>query len=97
MLLDSISKIALHSRIFAQNNSASPGAAKTGSRRQLRTFGSGVRRPLLDERGLGTLEIVILIAVLLAVALLFNDQIRQFADKLFKAVFNDGKVIQKLN
>lgn len=52
---------------------------------------------LLDQRGLGTLEIVILIAVLLAVALLFNDQIRQFADKLFKAVFNDGKVIQKLN
>lgn len=55
-----------------------------------------IRRALISEKGLGTLEVVILIAVLIAIALIFNDSIRSFAQKLFKFVFDDGKVTGQL-
>lgn len=42
-----------------------------------------------DEEGMGTVEIVLIIAVLIAIALLFKDRITKFVgdlmDKLFKA------------
>lgn len=40
--------------------------------------------------GVGTLEIVIILAVLLAVALLFRTKISTFAESLFTKVFDEG-------
>lgn len=49
-----------------------------------------------DDRGLGTLEIVIIIAVLMALAITFKDQIVAFSTKLFDAVF-DNSVIDNIS
>ncbi len=49
-----------------------------------------------DEHGASTLEVVIVIAVLLAIALIFNTQIREFANQLFDKVFNDSNIIDQI-
>lgn len=50
---------------------------------------------LRDTRGLGTLEVVIIIAVLLSVALLFREQLTNFANELMGKVF-DGSVLDQI-
>ena len=42
---------------------------------------------LKEEDGMGTIEIVIIIAILVALALLFKDQIGQFATDLMGKFF----------
>lgn len=37
-----------------------------------------------DEEGLGTLEMLLIVAVLIGIALLFRDQITLFVEKLLK-------------
>ena len=49
-----------------------------------------------SEEGMGTLEIVVITGILLTVALIFNKQIKGFADNLFSSVFNDSKVISNI-
>lgn len=49
-----------------------------------------------DNQGMGTLEIVIIIAILLALALTFKSQIVKFSTDLFKKVF-DKKVIDSIS
>ena len=46
------------------------------------------RNFLLEDDGIGTLEVVIIIAVLLAVALIFRQQLIDFANNLIARVFN---------
>lgn len=46
-------------------------------------------------QGLGTVEIVIIIAVLLSVALLFREQITSFAQELMDKVF-DSSIVDQL-
>lgn len=46
------------------------------------------RHIFLEEDGIGTLEVVIIIAVLLAVALIFRQQLMDFANQLIARVFN---------
>jgi hypothetical protein len=46
------------------------------------------RHIFLGEDGIGTLEVVIIIAVLLAVALIFRQQLMDFANQLIARVFN---------
>lgn len=41
-----------------------------------------------DQKGLGTLEIVLIIAVLVAVALIFRTQLSSFAQSLINKVFD---------
>ena len=41
--------------------------------------------------GMGPLEIVIIIGVLLVIAMLFYEQISQFAMRMFRRVFNDRR------
>lgn len=48
-----------------------------------------------DDSGGATLEIVIITAVLIAIALLFNDSLRSYAKKIFDAVFTD-QVLDKI-
>ena len=45
-----------------------------------------------EEDGMGVIEIVIIIAVLVGLALLFRTQISKFAGSLMKKVFNTGTV-----
>ncbi|HZK41714.1 MAG TPA: Flp1 family type IVb pilin [Clostridia bacterium] len=44
----------------------------------------------LTWQGLGTIEVVIIIAVLIAVALLFRREITSFAEDLMESVFDLG-------
>jgi hypothetical protein len=46
-----------------------------------------------DERGLGTVEIVIIIAVLVGIALIFRDAIINFAVDIMKNVFGDSNIV----
>ncbi|MGI6545173.1 MAG: Flp1 family type IVb pilin [Fastidiosipilaceae bacterium] len=56
-----------------------------------------VRKLLADKRGMGTLEVVILIAVLIAIALIFNTAMRKFSNNIFKKVFDDKAVIDQID
>ncbi len=53
-----------------------------------------VRGFINDERGSAVLEVVIVIAVILAVALIFNTQLRAFANSLFSSVFQDSSIME---
>ncbi len=48
------------------------------------------------KRGLGTVEVVILIAVLVGVALVFREQLVAYARHIMETVFNDEIVIDSL-
>ena len=45
-----------------------------------------------EEDAMGTVEIVIIIAVLVAIAIIFKDTIIKFAQNLMKNVFNSENV-----
>jgi len=51
---------------------------------------------LKDKRGLGTVEIVIIIAVLVGLALIFRDSIVDFAVRIMNKVFNSEDVIENI-
>ncbi len=51
---------------------------------------------LKEEDGLGTVEIVVIIAVLLGIALIFRKQINSFVNQVFDKIFSSaGEVIDK--
>ncbi|NLJ70633.1 MAG: hypothetical protein GX328_04130 [Clostridiaceae bacterium] len=54
------------------------------------------QQKLQDEQGLGTLEIVLIIAVLVAVALIFRTQLSSFAKSLINKVF-DYSIIEDIS
>lgn len=47
---------------------------------------------LKEEEGMGTLEIVVIIGVLVALALIFKDAIGTYANKLMEKFFNSDNV-----
>lgn len=47
---------------------------------------------LKDEEGMGTLEIVVIIGVLVALALIFKEGIAEFANSLMNKFFDTSKV-----
>ncbi|ADC90561.1 hypothetical protein HMPREF0868_0711 [Mageeibacillus indolicus UPII9-5] len=49
-----------------------------------------------NKDGAATLEVVIIIAVLMAIALIFNTQLRQFAQNLFHKVFDDQSILSQI-
>ena len=53
-----------------------------------------LKRFYTEEDGMGTVELVMIIAALMCVALLFRKQIVKFADDIMKTVFND-KLVEK--
>lgn len=56
-----------------------------------------IKRFLKEEDGLGTVEIVIIVAVLVAVALIFRRAIFDFVSNIIKKIFNndlDGKILE---
>jgi len=52
-----------------------------------------VKMFLKEEDGIGTVEIVLIIAVLVGIALIFRDAIINFATGLMKSVFGDENII----
>lgn len=51
---------------------------------------SAFKRMSKSEKGLGTVEIVIIIAVLVGIALMFSDAIREFLSSIINSVFGEG-------
>jgi Flp pilus assembly pilin Flp len=52
---------------------------------------------LKDEEGLGTVEIVIIIAVLVGIALIFRDAIIKFVTQIMENVFGDESITNDIN
>lgn len=51
-----------------------------------------LKRFWMEEDGMGTVEVVIIVAVLVGVALIFKDGITNFATNLMKKFFDTGKI-----
>lgn len=49
-----------------------------------------------NKSGIGTVEVVILIAVLVGVALVFREQLTEYAKHIMETVFDDEIVIDSL-
>ncbi len=50
----------------------------------------------LDNKGMGTVEVVIIVAVLVGVALIFREAIVNFVNEILGSVFDDSDIINKL-
>lgn len=55
-----------------------------------------LKKFLREEDGMETIEVVVIVGVLLAIALIFKDAIGSFAQRLINTVFDDG-IIDKQN
>jgi hypothetical protein len=53
-------------------------------------------KKLKREDGLGTVEIVVIIAVLVGIALIFRDAIIKFAVNIMQSVFGDDAIINDI-
>lgn len=49
-----------------------------------------------SRKGMGTVEIVIIIAILVSLALVFREGLTSYAENIMDFVFNDGQVIGSL-
>lgn len=49
------------------------------------------------EDGLGTVEIVVIIAVLVGIALIFRDAIIEFVTKIMENIFADDSIIRDID
>lgn len=56
-----------------------------------------VKSFLKEEDGLGTVEIVVLIAVLVGIALIFRDAIIKFVTDILKNVFADDTITRDVD
>jgi len=45
-----------------------------------------------NEKGINTVEIVVLVAIAIGLALIFRDKITSFIQDIFKNVFDAGKI-----
>lgn len=53
-----------------------------------------IRNFLKEEDGMGTVEIILIIAVLVGIALVFRNQIIKFVNGIMNSVFPDADKIQ---
>ena len=51
---------------------------------------------IIDRRGMGTVEVVIILAVLVGIALIFRKAITEFVTNIIDATLNDESIINKL-
>lgn len=54
------------------------------------------KESLRDQKGMGTVEVVIIIAILVALALVFRAALSGYANRIMTHVFDDGQVIGAL-
>lgn len=52
---------------------------------------------LREEDGLGTVEIVVIIAVLVGIALIFRDAIIKFVTEIMRGVFGDDTILNDVD
>lgn len=52
---------------------------------------NGMKAFWKDEKGIGTLEMILILVVILIIALIFKDQITALVNNLFKNVNNKSK------
>jgi len=57
---------------------------------------TGFLRHILNKKGMGTVEIVIIVAVLVGVALIFREAILNFVTDMIDSIFNDTEIIDKI-
>lgn len=50
----------------------------------------------LNSCGMGTVEVVIIVAVLVGVALIFREAIFGFVNDIIGSIFNDSDIVNKL-
>lgn len=50
-----------------------------------------------NKRGMGTVEIVIIIAILVALALVFREGLMQYASTVMEFVFDESKITGAFN
>ncbi len=55
---------------------------------------STLRRFITEEDGMGTVEVIIIIAVLVGVALLFRKQLIEFVNGIIENLFPDPKKLE---
>lgn len=48
-----------------------------------------------EEEGMGTVEIVIILAVLVSIALIFRNTIMDFVTNAIESIFGDGEIIDE--
>ena len=51
---------------------------------------------ITDRRGMGTVEVVIILAVLVGIALIFREAITEFVNNIIDATLNDENIIDRL-
>jgi len=56
-----------------------------------------LRNYIKKEEGLSTVEIVVIIAVLVGIALIFRDAIIKFATGIMEGVFGDESIFNDIN
>ncbi|HHW48866.1 MAG TPA: hypothetical protein GXX14_09650 [Clostridiaceae bacterium] len=56
-----------------------------------------IKNFIKEEDGLGTVEIVIIIAVLVGIALIFRDAIINFVKRIMSGIFGDDNILNDLD
>ncbi len=56
-------------------------------------FGEGVKRFWNDESGMGTVEVILIIVVLIGLVIVFKEQISGIVEDVFKAIRQETRVI----
>ena len=56
-------------------------------------LGRGVKNFWKDESGMGTVEVILIIVVLIGLVIVFKEQISQIVEDIFKAIREETRVI----
>ncbi|RKM55086.1 hypothetical protein D6855_16500 [Butyrivibrio sp. CB08] len=58
-----------------------------------RKFAQGVKKFWKDESGMGTVEVILIIVVLIGLVIVFKEQISGIVEDVFKTIREDTRVI----
>lgn len=53
-------------------------------------------KTVMNRNGMGTVEVVIIVAVLVGVALIFREAIFGFVNDIVGGIFNDSDIVNKI-
>lgn len=56
-------------------------------------IGTGVKKFWRDESGMGTVEVILIIVVLIGLVIVFKEQISQIVEDIFKAIREETRVV----
>lgn len=64
---------------------------KKSKNRQLKGFGTFLR----EEEGMGTVEIILIIVVLIGLVIIFKTQLRSLVEKVFEKITKDSDTVME--